>query len=59
MHLHSTAPVTRFSFRVERLNSFAMLRRMSEMQHLITSVDSLSWWAAWLGKPAQVVVPNF
>ena len=50
---------SRFSFRVERLNSFAMLRRMSEMQHLITSVDSLSWWAAWLGKPSQVVVPNF
>ncbi|MBQ8516650.1 MAG: hypothetical protein IJ498_03620 [Akkermansia sp.] len=50
---------SRFSFRAEHLNAFSMLRRMSEMQHLITSIDSLSWWAAWLGKPSQVIVPNF
>ena len=49
----------RFSFKPEHLNTFEQLRRMSEMQTLITSTDSLSWWAAWLGKARQVIVPNY
>lgn len=50
---------SRFSFKPERLKPFEQLRRMSEMQYLITSIDSLSWWAAWLGKAKLVVVPNY
>lgn len=50
---------SRFSFKPEHLNTFELLRRMTEMQCLITSTDSLSWWAAWLGKASQVIVPNY
>ncbi len=48
-----------FSFRAEHQPPLGMLRRMTEMQHLITSNDSISWWAAWLGKPTQVITHNF
>ncbi|MBQ8517403.1 MAG: hypothetical protein IJ498_07485 [Akkermansia sp.] len=50
---------SRFSFKPEHLNTFEQLRRMTAMQFLITSTDTLSWWAAWLGKPSQVIVPNY
>lgn len=49
----------RFSFKAEHQPPLGMLRRMTEMQHLITSNDSISWWAAWLGKPTQVITHNF
>ncbi len=49
----------RFAFRLDHSEGVDMLRRMTEMENIITSNDAISWWAAWLSKPAQVITHNF
>lgn len=49
----------RFSFKPEHMNEIDSLRRMTEMERLITSNDAIAWWAAWLSMPTQVITSNF
>ena len=41
------------------MNEIDSLRRMTEMERLITSNEAIAWWAAWLSMPTQVITSNF
>lgn len=48
----------RFTVEIDHGAPCEALRRMTAMQELIISCSSFSWWGAWLGRTARVIVPS-